>query len=138
MLFLFNVLEVPGYVTVIIATFASIAGFFVGYVYLKSGIESKKADGYKSLFEIEEKKANKYENLYQSEHLEHTSTKSEYMALAEEYSQLAELFSKKSLILEAFTADYGGVAKAVLMLQEEGRLPKSNRMLENGKIHNTT
>lgn len=124
-------IEVSGLVAAILAIASAIAGFIVAYVYFRSGIERKKADGYKGLLEIEEIKAIKYESLYKATLGELNGIKLDYEALSVEYSQLSELFAKKSLILEAFTGQYGGAAKAVEALAAEGRLATPKKLMDN-------
>jgi hypothetical protein len=104
---------------------------------LRRGIESKVGDGYKKLYEMEEKRAIKYESLYNSEQAEHNILKIDYEAVSSEYSQLSELFAKKSLVLEAFTGQYGGVAKAIEHLAAEGKLTLPRKTIEQN-IHNTS
>lgn len=130
LLLLFEIFEIPGYITLIVGTLSAISGFAVAYVYFKSGIESKKADGYKGLYELETERAKKYELLFIQEKDEHNITKGDYDSLADEYGQLSELFAKKSLILEAFTGQYGGVAKTIEHLATEGKLALPRKMLD--------
>ena len=120
----------PGYVTLALTLGGLIVGFFVCYVYFRTGIESKKAEGYKALYEIEEKRAVKYEAQYKTEAEEHNTLKTDYESLANEFGQLSELFAKKSLILEAFTGQYGGVAKAIEHLAAEGKLALPRKLIE--------
>ncbi len=48
-LFFYQTLEVSGYVALLLAVFGAVVGFIIAVVYLKTGIETKKAEGYKPL-----------------------------------------------------------------------------------------
>jgi hypothetical protein len=113
-------LQVTEYATPVLITLGcllsaglAMATFFITRSYYKAGFADKKAGGYKELYDLEEERATKYEGLYKEEVAARKRWEAEKSSLLTDYTQMAELLAKKSILFEAITGFYGRAAGLV-------------------------
>lgn len=131
-----NYFEIPGYILAILGFAGAIAGALTTYIFMRSGLTEKKADGYQKLFEMEEIRANKIEKLNQDLKEENDAMKLENDSLNREYTALSQLFAKKSLMLEFFTGYTGKTVSFIdngqYTILDVKPLPVNRVLLEKG------
>jgi hypothetical protein len=109
---------IPLGIAAIISACIIIASFFVTRSIYKTTLPTRQAQQWQANYEAEKVRADTLAN-QNTELLKSKATyEKEHGLIALEFSQLSQLFAKKSIILEALTGEYGNLAE----LAERGEL----------------
>lgn len=112
-----------------------IAAFFVTRTIYKTTLPTRQAETWKANYEGEKVRADKATSLATELTLKVAEFERERATVAIEYSQLAQLYAKKSIILETMTGEFTNLAE----IAESGRLGDYLRAREHPieDIHTT-
>jgi hypothetical protein len=117
MTLLFESIEIPFSVTVIIGVVSAIIGVAITIIYFRSGLQEKTLTGYKGLYEMEEKHSKALQGELDKTQAELAKKTAECNSVSQEYEGLSQLFAKKSFMLEAITGDLELRVKLVKMIR---------------------